>query len=86
MILKADFQGSVEVVSETLSKLSNEKVKVKIIHGGPGAITETDILLAAASNAIIVGFNVRPEKKAISLANQEGVDIRLHTIIYNISN
>ena len=86
LILKADFQGSVEVVSETLSKLSNEKVKVKIIHGGPGAITETDILLAAASNAIIVGFNVRPEKKAISLANQEGVDIRLHTIIYNISN
>ena len=86
LILKADFQGSVEVVSETLAKLSNEKVKVKIIHGGPGAITETDILLAAASNAIIVGFNVRPEKKALALANQEGVDIRLHTIIYNISN
>ena len=86
LILKADFQGSVEVVSETLSKLSTEKVKVKIIHGGPGAITETDILLAAASNAIIVGFNVRPEKKALSLANQEGVDIRLHTIIYNISD
>ena len=86
LIIKADFQGSVEVVSETLAKLSNEKVKVKIIHGGPGAITETDILLAAASNAIIVGFNVRPEKKALALANQEGVDIRLHTIIYNISN
>ena len=86
LILKGDFQGSVEVISETLSKLSNEKVKVKIIHGGPGAITETDVLLAAASNAIIIGFNVRPEKKAITLANQEGVDIRLHTIIYKISD
>lgn len=86
LILKADVQGSVEVVSETLSKLSTPKVKVKIIHRGTGAITETDVLLASASNAIIIGFNVRPEKKATQLSSQEGVDIRLHTIIYNISN
>ena len=86
IILKADVQGSVEVVSETLSKLSNEKVKVKIIDRGTGAITETNVLLASASNAVIVGFNVRPEKKAAELASQEGVDIRLHTVIYKISD
>ena len=85
IILKADVQGSVEVVSETLSKLSNDKVKVKIIDRGTGAITETNVLLASASNAVIVGFNVRPEKKAGELASQEGVDIRLHTVIYKIS-
>ena len=85
IILKADVQGSVEVVSETLSKLSNDKVKVKIIDRGTGAITETNVLLASASNAVIVGFNVRPEKKAAELASQEGVDIRLHTVIYKIS-
>ena len=86
IILKADVQGSVEVVSETLSKLSNEKVKVKIIDRGTGAITETNVLLASASNAVIVGFNVRPEKKAAELASREGVDIRLHTVIYKISH
>ena len=86
LILKADVQGSVEVVSETLSKLSNDKVKVKIIDRGTGAITETNVLLASASNAIIIGFNVRPEKKAAELAAQEGVDIRLHTVIYKISH
>jgi translation initiation factor IF-2 len=86
IILKADVQGSVEVVSETLSKLSNEKVKVKIIDRGTGAITETNVLLASASNAVIVGFNIRPEKKAAELASQEGVDIRLHTVIYKISD
>ena len=85
IILKADVQGSVEVVSDTLSKLSNDKVKVKIIDRGTGAITETNVLLASASNAVIVGFNVRPEKKAAELAAQEGVDIRLHTVIYRIS-
>ncbi|MDE2963176.1 MAG: translation initiation factor IF-2 [Acidobacteriota bacterium] len=85
IILKADVQGSVEVVSETLSKLSNDKVKVKIIDRGTGAVTETNVLLASASNAVIVGFNVRPEKKAAELASQEGVDIRLHTVIYKIS-
>ena len=86
LILKADVQGSVEVVLETLSKLSTAKVKVKIIHRGTGAITESDVLLASAANAIIIGFNIRPEKKATELSRQEGVDIRLHTIIYNISN
>jgi translation initiation factor IF-2 len=86
LILKADVQGSVEVVSDTLSKLSNAKVKVKIIDRGTGAITETNVLLASASNAIIIGFNVRPEKKAAALASQEGVDIRLHTVIYKISH
>lgn len=85
IILKADVQGSVEVVSETLSKLSNVKVKVRIIDRGTGAITETNVLLASASNAVIVGFNVRPEKKAAELASREGVDIRLHTVIYKIS-
>jgi translation initiation factor IF-2 len=86
LILKADVQGSVEVLSETLNKLGKDKVKVKTIHKGTGAITETDVLLASASNAIIIGFNVRPERKAADLAVHEGVDIRLHTIIYNITN
>lgn len=86
LIIKADVQGSVEVLSESLSKLGKDKVKVKIIHRGTGAITESDVLLASASNAIIIGFNVRPEKKAPDLAQHEGVDIRLHTIIYNITN
>jgi translation initiation factor IF-2 len=86
LILKADVQGSVEVLSETLNKLGKDKVKVKTIHKGTGAITETDVLLASASNAIIIGFNVRPERKAADLAVHEGVDVRLHTIIYNITN
>ena len=86
LILKADVQGSVEVLSETLSKLGKDKVKVKIIHKGTGAITESDVLLASASNAIIIGFNVRPERKATDLAQHEGVDIRLHTIIYNVTD
>jgi translation initiation factor IF-2 len=85
LILKADVQGSVEVLSDTLAKLSNDKVKVKIIHRGTGAITEYDVLLAMLSNAIVIGFNVRPEKKAAELAEHEGVDVRLHTIIYNIT-
>ncbi len=85
LILKADVQGSVEVLSDTLAKLSNDKVKVKIIHRGTGAITEYDVLLALLSNAIVIGFNVRPEKKASELAQHEGVDIRLHTIIYNVT-
>jgi translation initiation factor IF-2 len=85
LILKADVQGSVEVLAETLNKIGKDKVKVKIIHKGTGAITETDVLLASASNAIIIGFSVRPERKASELAQQEGVDIRLHTIIYNVT-
>ncbi len=86
LILKADVQGSVEVLSETLNKLSTEKVKVKVVHAGVGAITETDVLLASASNGVIVGFNVRPERKAAELAQLEDVDIRLHTVIYNVTD
>ena len=86
LIVKADVQGSVEVVVEMLNKLSTEKVKVKILHNGAGAITETDVLLASASNAIVIGFNVRPERKAQDLADSEGVEIRLYTVIYNLTN
>ena len=84
LIIKADVQGSVEVLSDTLGKLGNERVKTKVIHAGVGAITETDVLLASASNAVIVGFNVRPERKANDLAQLENVDIRLHTVIYEV--
>jgi translation initiation factor IF-2 len=86
LIIKADVQGSVEVLTVTLTKLSTEKVKVKVIHAGVGAITETDVLLASASNAVIIGFNVRPERKATELAQLEKVDIRLHTIIYSVTD
>jgi translation initiation factor IF-2 len=86
IILKCDVQGSLEVVTELLAKLSSEKVKLKVVHSGTGAINESDVLLASASNAIIIGFNVRPERKAQELAESEKVDIRLHTVIYNISN
>ncbi len=84
VVIKADVQGSVEVLSEMLPKLSNDEVKLKVIHASVGAVTETDVLLASASNAIIVAFNVRPERKASDLAQREGVDIRLHTIIYEL--
>ncbi|MDE3181750.1 MAG: translation initiation factor IF-2, partial [Acidobacteriota bacterium] len=84
LILKADVQGSVEVLTDTLAKLSDDRVKVKVIDAGVGAITETNVLLATASNAVIVGFNVRPERKASELAALERVDIRLHTIIYEL--
>jgi translation initiation factor IF-2 len=86
IILKADVQGSVEVVSDLLNKLSTDKVKVRILHSGAGAVTETDVLLASASNAITIGFNVRPERKAQELADAEGVEIRLYTVIYNVAN
>ncbi len=86
IILKADVQGSVEVLADTLNKLSTEKVKINVLHTGVGAITETDVLLASASNAIIIGFNVRPERKAQEVAEQEGVDIRLHSIIYELQD
>ena len=84
LILKADVHGSAEVLAETLNKLGTEKIKVNIIHSGVGAITESDVLLASASNAIIIGFNVRPERNALETAEQEKVDIRLHTIIYEL--
>jgi translation initiation factor IF-2 len=86
IILKADVSGSAEVVSETLQKLSNDKVKIRVLHSGVGAITESDVLLASASNAIIIGFSVRPERNAAAVAEQEKVDIRLHTIIYNLTD
>jgi translation initiation factor IF-2 len=86
LIIKGDVQGSVEVVSDTLVKLSTDRVKIKVIHAGAGAITESDVLLASASNAVIIGFNVRPERKATELAQLENVDIRLHTIIYNLTD
>ncbi len=86
IILKGDVQGSVEVLGDLLSKLSNEKVRLKVLRSGVGAITETDVLLASASNAIIIGFNVRPERKAQELAEQEEVDIRLHSIIYELQD
>jgi translation initiation factor IF-2 len=86
VILKADVQGSVEVLSDVLNKLSTDKVKVRILHSGAGAVTETDVLLASASDAIVIGFNVRPERKAQDLADAEGVEIRLYTVIYNVSN
>ncbi len=86
IILKGDVQGSVEVLGESMPRLSTEKVRVKVIHTGVGAITESDILLASASNAIVIGFNVRPERKAAELAAQEGVEIRLHSIIYELQD
>jgi translation initiation factor IF-2 len=86
IILKADVGGSSEVLSDTLQKLSTEKIRVRVLHSGVGAINESDVLLASASNAIIVGFNVRPERNASTLAEQEKVDIRLHTIIYNLTD
>ena len=82
IIVKADVQGSVEAVKQSLTKLSNEEVIVKVIHGGVGAINESDVSLAATSNAIIIGFNVRPDTTAKQLAEQEGVDLRLYKVIY----
>jgi translation initiation factor IF-2 len=86
IILKGDVQGSVQVLADSLQKMSTEKVRIKVIHSGAGAITESDVLLASASNAIIIGFNVRPERKTAELAEQEGVEIRLHSIIYELQD
>ena len=83
IIVKADVQGSVEAVRQSLEKLTNEEVRVRVIHGGVGAVTESDVLLASASNAIIIGFNVRPEPAAKTFAENEKVDIRLYRVIYN---
>jgi translation initiation factor IF-2 len=82
IILKGDVQGSIEALRESLERLSTEQVKLRVIHDSVGAITETDVMLASASNAIIVGFSVRPAPQAQRLAEQERVDIRLHTVIY----
>src|SRR5467141_2538306 len=86
LVIKADVQGSVEVLSEMLPKLSDDRVKLKIIHASIGAVTENDVLLASASGAIIVAFNVRPDRKAADLAQREGVEVRPHTIIYEVSD
>jgi translation initiation factor IF-2 len=86
LIIKGDVTGSVEVLADSLVRMSTEKVRVKVIHSSVGSITESDVLLATASNAIIIGFNVRPERKAAELAQQEGVDIRLHNIIYELQD
>jgi translation initiation factor IF-2 len=84
VVIKADVQGSVEVLNEMLPKVSNDQVTVKVMQASVGAVTESDVILASASNAIIVAFNVRPERKAAELAQREGVDIRQHTIIYEL--
>ncbi len=86
IILKGDVHGSIEVLGDLLAKMSNDKVRLKVLRSGVGAITESDVLLASASNAIIIGFNVRPERKAQELAEQEEVDIRLHSIIYELQD
>ena len=83
IVVKADVQGSVEAIKQSLLKLSNDEVVVKIIHGGVGAINESDVILASASNAIIIGFNVRPDATAKEIAEREGVDLRLYRVIYN---
>ncbi len=83
IVIKADVQGSVEAVRSSLEKLSNEEVRIRTIHGGVGAITESDVMLASASNAIIIGFNVRPENTAKSVAEDQKVDVRLYRVIYN---
>ncbi len=86
VIMKADVQGSVEAVKQSLGKLDNEEVRLRIIHDGVGAITETDVMLATASNAIIIGFNVRPDSKAMQMAAQEKVEIRTYRVIYDAIN
>jgi len=84
IIIKADVGGTAEVLSDNLQQLSNEKVRVRVLHAGVGAITESDVLLASASDALIIGFNVKPERNAQATAEQQKVDIRLHSIIYEL--
>ena len=86
IIIKADVQGSAEVLAESLAKLGDERVKIRIIHTGVGAVSEWDVLLASTSNAIIIGFNVRPDRNAALVAEREGVDIRKHSVIYNVTD
>ena len=86
IIIKADVQGSAEVLADTLTKLTDEKVKIRIIHAGVGAVNESDVLLASASNAIIIAFNVRPDRNAEDIAARERVDIRQHSVIYNVTD
>jgi translation initiation factor IF-2 len=86
IIIKSDVQGSAEVLADTLTKLSDDKVKIRIISSGVGAINESDVLLASASNAIVIGFNVRPDRNAADMAEREEVDIRFHSVIYNVTD
>jgi translation initiation factor IF-2 len=86
IIIKADVQGSSEVLADTLAKLSDEKVKIRIIHAGVGAVNESDVLLASASNAIIIAFNVRPDRNAEEIAARERVEVRQHSVIYNVTD
>jgi translation initiation factor IF-2 len=86
IIIKSDVQGSAEVLADTLTKLSDEKVKIRIIHSGVGAVNESDVLLASASNAIIIAFNVRPDRNAEDIASRERVEIRTHSVIYNVTD
>jgi translation initiation factor IF-2 len=83
LVVKADVQGSVEAVTDQLTKLPQDKIKLRIIRSGAGAITEGDVLLAAASNAVVIGFNVRPERKAADAADRDKVEVRLYTVIYD---
>jgi translation initiation factor IF-2 len=85
IVVKGDVQGSVEVLQKALSDLSTPEIKVRVIHAATGAITETDVMLAAASRAIVIGFNVRPERTVLEIIRREGVDVRLHSIIYNVT-
>ena len=84
VIIKADVQGSIEALIDALNKLSTDDIKLKIIHSSTGTITETDVMLASASNAVVIGFNVRPDPRVVEVADQEGVDIKLYDIIYNV--
>src|SRR5262245_17907833 len=86
IIIKADVQGSAEVLADTLQKLTDEKVKIRIIHAGVGAVNESDVLLASASNAIVIAFNVRPDRNAEEIATRERVEIRMHSVIYNVTD
>jgi translation initiation factor IF-2 len=86
VVVKTDVQGSLEAVSDALRRLSTDDVRLNVIHGSVGGITESDVLLASASNAVVIGFNVRPEPKAAGLAEREGIDIRLYTVIYDALN
>jgi translation initiation factor IF-2 len=86
IVIKADVQGSAEVLADTLTRLSDEQVKIRIIHAGVGAINESDVQLALASNAIVIGFNVRPDRNAAEVSDREKVDVRLHSVIYNITD
>jgi translation initiation factor IF-2 len=86
LIVKADVQGSVEALTKILSDLSSPKVKIRVVHASTGAISESDILLSASTNSIVIGFNVRPERKAADLAQKEQVEVRLHTVVYDVAN